>query len=266
MLTTFTGRIGDHNDLAMHGARLLGDRIAAHWTCEQRRVGTPDAALNSDWRTELVAARGPLGDLGSALRVAGGSNDRWLTVLPRCAGALATLPVVLARHPRACVVWFDAHADLHLPSTTSSGYLGGMALSGPLGWWDSGFGAGVGEIVLAGTRDIDPPEQRLIDEHGIEVVVPGAHFAERLAEAVGQRQVYLHLDCDVLEPGIVPTDYRVPGGLDLAELHAAMGYVSTLDVVGVEIAELQVEADGTPPDLGPLLRALTPLLDLFADG
>ena len=266
MLTTFTGRVGDRNDQAMRGAGLLGDRVAERWACEQRRVGTPDVALNGDWRTELVAAREPLGELAAAVRAVGETHRRPLTVMPRCAGALATLPVVLERHPGACVVWFDAHADLHLPATTTSGYLGGMALSGALGWWDSGAGAGAADVVLAGTRDIDPAEHRLIERHGIRVVTPGPGFAERLAEAVGQGPVYVHLDCDVLEPGIVPTDYRVPHGLGLAELHAGLQGLSGLDVVGFEIAELQDNPDGTPPDLDPLLTALAPLLDLAAAG
>jgi arginase family enzyme len=187
--------------------------------------------------------------------------------MPRCAGALATLPVVLNQRPDACVIWFDAHADLHLPSTTTSSYLGGMALSGPLGWWDSGFGSGAvaSNITLAGTRDIDPAEQRLVRERGITTVAPGPGFVDRLADAVGERAVYIHLDCDVLEPGIVPTDYHVPGGLDLTELHACALALTRLDIVGLEIAEFEdTPEEGTSRDIDSLLDALTPLLDLTA--
>ncbi|WP_444847916.1 arginase family protein [Duganella caerulea] len=49
-----------------------------------------------------------------------------MTASSRCAASLATLPVVARHRPDACVVWFDAHADLNTPSTTDSGYLGGM--------------------------------------------------------------------------------------------------------------------------------------------
>ena len=59
------------------------------------------------------------------------------------------------------MVWFDAHADLNTPSTTPTGYLGGLALSGPLGWWNSGLGAGLQprNAVLVGVRDVDTHEK-----------------------------------------------------------------------------------------------------------
>ncbi|WP_275477567.1 arginase family protein [Aureimonas ureilytica] len=41
----------------------------------------------------------------------------------RCAVSIATLPVVAKHHPDACVVWFDTHADLNTPESTTSGYL-----------------------------------------------------------------------------------------------------------------------------------------------
>ena len=66
-----------------------------------------------------------------------------LTASSRCAVALATLPVVAAHRPDAVVVWFDAHADLNTPENTTTGYLGGLAYSGPLGHWDSGLGSGL---------------------------------------------------------------------------------------------------------------------------
>lgn len=112
------------------------------------------------------------------------------------------------------MVWFDAHADINTPANTTSGYLGGLALSGPLGLWDSGFGNGLDtkNTVLAGTRDIDPPEAKLIENTDLTLVSPGDDFGQRLSVAVAGRPVYVHLDCDVLEPHIVPTDYHVSGG------------------------------------------------------
>lgn len=104
-----------------------------------------------------------------------------------------------------------------------------------------------GEVVLAGLPDVDPAELRLIDERGVSAVPPGPDFAERLTDVVGQRPVYVHLDRNALEPGIVPTDYRVPDGLDLAEL--------------AELTSLSVKAAPPAPrrprpvSLGPGLRS-----------
>jgi hypothetical protein len=136
-------------------------------------------ALNAGWQEELVAAEGPLGELAAAVDQAGPAG-RGLTVMPRCAGALATLPVVAAYHREVCVLWFYAHADVHLPDTTTTGYLGGMALSGPLGWWDSGHGAGVKSAVLVGALDADPPEQQLLAERGLPVTAAGDDLASCL--------------------------------------------------------------------------------------
>ena len=51
-----------------------------------------------------------------------------------------TLPVMARYHPDALVVWFDAHGDLNTPESTTTDYLGGLVLSGPVGMWESGPG------------------------------------------------------------------------------------------------------------------------------
>lgn len=86
--------------------------------------------------------------------------------------------------------------------------LGGLALSGPLGLWNSGLGHGLaaGNTILAGVHDIDPAEQLLIETTEVTVLSPGPDIADELASAVAGRPTYIHIDCDVLDPGIVPTD------------------------------------------------------------
>lgn len=212
------------------------------------------------WAEELSAARGVLGEMAEQFDRVLRDGGRPVTALSRCTVALATVPVVARYRPDAVVVWFDAHADLNTPGTSVSGYLGGLALSGPLGLWDSGLGQGLEarNAILCGTRDIDPAEQELIDAGTVVLVAPGADLAGRLRAAIGGRPVYVHLDCDVLEPGIVPTDYAVPGGLTLEELRAAASAISESEVVGVEIGEFEYE-EGASPE--PLLDALQPLWD-----
>jgi hypothetical protein len=172
----------------------------------------------------LAAAFDDMGALAKRLDQVFQLGQVPVTALTRCAAAIATLPVVVRHNPEACVVWFDAHADLNTPQTSSTGYLGGMALSGPAGLWRSGLGAGlsVNNIVLVGARDMDPCELALVESGRVKLVPPGvASWQDALAEAVDGRPVYVHLDCDVLEPGIVPTEYRVPGGLSLDDLRGA---------------------------------------------
>lgn len=162
------------------------------------------------------------------------------------------------------VVWFDAHADLNTPENTTTGYLGGLAYSGPLGLWDSGLGSGLSpsNAVLVGARDIDPSEQELIDDGAVALVKVGADMADDLDRVVAGRPVYVHIDCDVLDAGTVPTDYLVPGGMTLEDLRATAEVLAKSQVVGIEIGELESTTD--PNTLTTyvthLLDALEPLL------
>lgn len=165
-------------------------------------------------------------------------------------------------HPDCCIVWFDAHADLNTPETSETGYLGGLALSGPAGLWDSGLGNGlrIDQLVLVGQRDLDPFEMALIDQHKIPHIQPGDTLTEGLRDAIAGRAVYVHLDCDVPEPGIVPTDYRSAGGLTLKDLSACSEINAAHPFVGIEIAEFQNA--WTPVSPSALLDALSPLINL----
>lgn len=169
------------------------------------------------------------------------------------------------------MVWFDAHADSNLPSNSASGYLGGLVLTGAAGIWPTGLPSGLKlhNVVLVGARDIDPTEQALIDSGSMQLVKPGHDLADRLANAIGQRPVYVHLDCDVLEPSIVPTEYLVEGGLTLADLQqAAATTLAHNQVIGLEIAEFQACWPGSDVEVSPepLIDALSPLLAKICSG
>jgi len=117
--------------------------------------------------------------------------------------------------------------------------------------------------VLVGARDIDPAERVLIDAGAPRLVAPGANLAARLRTAIGDSPIYIHIDCDVLDPGIVPTEYSVPGGLSLSDLRSACATLAGNEIIGLEVAEL--EATGkVSEDIAcatKLLDALQPLLD-----
>lgn len=258
---TFHGRVGDANDLAMRGSAIVGAALGRRLGVPAEPVGTPEPALAADWRTELAAADGALTVIADAVEHVFERGAAPVLALTRCAVAIGTVPVVVKRRPDVCVVWFDAHADVHTPASTTSGYLGGMALSGPMGWWDSGHGGGlaVGNVVLAGVRDADPGEALLIAEREVRTVGVGPDLPDRLRAAVAGRPVYWHIDCDVLDPGIVPTEYSVPDGLTLADLRAAAEVLAESEVVGLEIAEFQ---DTDPaPSADALVESLDPVLD-----
>jgi len=262
--TVFHGRAGDHNDLAMPGAAAIGHALARRFGVAPVVIGTPEPALNTGWAIELAAALPTLRQMQARLEGVFAAGARSVAATSRCAVSLATLPVVARHHPDLCVVWFDSHADLNTPEATTTGYLGGLALAGPAGLWDSGLGAGLklDQIILVGERDLDPFEVDLIARHGIPHIKPGEDFASRLRAAIAGRPVYVHLDCDVLNPGIVPTDYVHEGGLSLADLALCASVLAEHRCVGLEIAEFQISfaPGGAAVSPDPLLDALAPLL------
>lgn len=261
-LTIFQGRAGDHNDLAIPGALAIGKDLSARLGLTPMIVGQPEPALSADWTVELPLALPALYQMQARMDAIYAKGGRSLAATSRCAVSLATLPAVLKHHPDAVVVWFDSHADLNTPEATSTGYLGGLALAGPAGLWESGLGTGLplSQIILVGERDLDPFEVELISAHQIPHIMPGPDIAANLARALNGRKCYTHLDCDVLNPGIVPTDYVHDGGLTLEELQACARVLEPSSI-GLEIAEFQISWSNGGAEVSPekLLDALQPL-------
>jgi arginase len=264
-LTVFQGRSGDRNPRGMAGALVVGAALEAQLSVAAVTVGVQAAPLAAAWSEELEAARPGLEALAARLDAVLTQGAPSLIAQGRCAASLATLPVVRRHHPEALIVWFDAHGDSNLPSQSTTGYLGGLVLTGAAGLWDTGLGQGLdlADIVLVGARDLDPPEQALIAAGAQRLVAAGPGLAERLAAAICDRPVYVHLDCDVLDPGLVPTEYSVADGLDFASLKDACAVLARNRVIGLEIAEFEATFvdTGEPGDAGILLDALSPLLD-----
>lgn len=268
-ITAFQGRAGDRNDLGIPGALALATGIADRLGLPLDRVGQAAPALNLGWARELEAAAPDLLGLAKHITSQLSASVKPITILNRCAAAIATVPRVVEQHPNACVLWLDAHADLNTPASSSSGYLGGLALSGPAGLWDSGFGNALNlqNIVLIGSRDLDPFEHELVASGQVQLVRADApNLTQAMTDAIGQRPVYIHLDCDVLEPGLVPTDFRVDGGLSFQSLRTIASALAKLPIVGLEIAEFQ---SAWGPGMAPvspveLIDALEPLLKAIA--
>lgn len=261
-VTIYAGLAGDRNPRGMRGARLLGDALAVAAGKDARVVGAAAAPVAGGWAAQLAAARHGLGLLKSAVGEVLDAGGRPVSVMGRCAASIATLPQVARTHPDAAVVWFDAHGDCNVPRGPDS-YLGGMVLTGAAGLWDTGLGAGLalGQTILVGSRDLDPPERERIARGDIGHVPAGPDLAARLRAAVRGRPVYVHLDCDVLDAGLLATEYQVPDGLSFADLRAACAALAACPLIGLEITEYEGEwPDGRPSGTGELLDAIAPLL------
>jgi arginase family enzyme len=262
-LIIYRGCAGDRNSRGIAGAQLVGNKLSSHLHQTPVFVGTPREPQRATWDRELTLARGDLRSLAAALDGLLGAGKRVVTAMGRCAAGLATVPVIAIRRPDACVVWLDAHGDSNVPSSRPDAYLGGMVITGAAGHWDSGLGGSLdlSNVVLVGSRDLDPDELRLIATGKLRHLPVGPDLPARLREAIAGRPVYVHLDCDVLDPGIVPTEYEVPGGLTLADLRAVAEVIAEHEVIGLEIAEFESQwSDGRQGAPGPLIDALAPLL------
>jgi len=143
-----------------------------------------------------------------------------------CTTALGTMAGLHRAGIDAGIVWFDAHGDVQTLETTASGYVGGLPLRLLAGYRPELIAAGLGlrpvaehRIVLAGARDLDPPEVTYLDG----ALISRAEVAGLDAAALPDGPLYVHLDLDVIDPSAVPgLRYPAPGGPGCAEVAAAL--------------------------------------------
>lgn len=262
-LTLFQGRTADRTPAAIAGAQRLAKAMSEQLNTALTITGTPRDPLNDSGLAQLESARLELQQLADTLQQQLNTGQRPVTILPLCAGALATLPVIAKHHPDACLLWLDAHGDLNTPTGSESGYLGGMVVAAAAGLWDSGLGSGwrLDQVILADGRDLDATERQLIEHTGFCHLPHENLTPEALSSAIGDRPVYVHLDCDLLAPGFLPTDYSVAGGPSLEQLHALCHAIGEHELIGLEIAEFEEQPDFEMAKAAErLCSALSPLL------
>ena len=219
-------------------ARLAGEQIGL----EARIIGSPGAPVAHDFADDLRDSRGCILEAGGQVEDALGDGRTPLLFASDCSICLTTLPAALTARPEAMVLWLDAHGDFNSPDTTPSGFLGGMCLAGACGVWDAGLGATIdpARVVVCGARDIDPGEQRLLDETGVTIVGVSEAAVAQVRQALGHAPVYVHLDVDVLDPDDMPAQFPAPGGFSPTALRTLLEAVlDDCELVGAEITALE---------------------------
>jgi len=170
-------------------------------------------------------------------------TDRFLALGEDHTIALPLLRAVAGRHGPVSVVHFDAHLDT----------------------WDTYFGA----AYTHGTPFRRASEEGLLDRSGCihvgtrgpvysrddltadaglgfaVVTAPDAEYlgargmADRIAERVGDRPVYVSVDIDVLDPAHAPgTGTPEAGGLTSRELLAVLRSFASLNLIGADVVEV----------------------------
>jgi arginase len=192
-----------------------------------------------------------------------------VTVGGDCSVDLAPIEAALATYgDRLAVVWFDAHGDLNTPASSPSGAFHGMVLRTLLGDGPRELTPDrtlrPDQVVLAGVRALDPGERSFVAEHKIrhvtvaEIAKPAA-VAEQVT-ATGADHVHIHIDLDVLDPGVFgAVGTPEPGGLTLEQLIAAVrALAARFTIAGLCITEYEADQPsdrGLLHDLGTALRS-----------
>jgi arginase len=143
-----------------------------------------------------------------------------------CLTALGTVAGLQAAGTDPAIVWFDAHGDVQTPETTSSGYLAGMVLRLLTGYRPELIAGRLGlrpvpenRIVLAGARDLDPPEVTYLDQSQIR----RREVTDLAVADLPDGPLYVHVDLDVVDGAQLPgLRYPTPRGPDVGHVADAL--------------------------------------------
>lgn len=158
------------------------------------------------------------------------------------------------------IVWFDAHGDVQTPETTASGYVAGMPLRLLTGYRPELIAGRLGlrpvpeeHIVLAGARDLDPPEVSYLAASAIQQ----RDVAGVAAAAAGLPDIplYVHVDFDVLDAGEVPgVRFPTAGGPAASQLAGALrSLLATGRVAAITLACTWYPGSAAAARLSPLI-------------
>lgn len=194
----------------------------------------------------LIALYGPLVDFVAETTMAG---ERPVSVAGDCVTSLGVLAGLQRAGMGPALLWFDGHGDFNTWQTTPSGFLGGMPLAMAVGRGEQTIVDGVGldpireeKVILTDARDLDPGEQEALQESAVQ------HLPEveaLLEMALPDGPLYVHFDCDVLDPAEVPAvHYPAPGGPSVETLRRVFRRVAeTGRVAAVSLSSWAPELD-----------------------
>ena len=137
-----------------------------------------------------------------------------------CCAHIGAVEGLATRYGRLALVWLDAHGDLNTPEAE--------------------------DVLLLGTRNLDPPEREFIASTGLRTE------PDQLAAALdGPEGVYVALDADVLEPDGIRSFMPEPGGFSLEETEELFRRIAKrAPVLGAGLSGLAAE----PSNVEPLAR------------
>jgi arginase len=167
-----------------------------------------------------VIAEDSLGEQNLAL--ASDLPERPLVLGGCCCAHVGAVEALESRYGRVAVVWLDAHGDLNTVESSPTGNLWATPLRMLL---DSGVVAPE-DVALIGARNLDPPEEEFIAEHGVKL---GADAVSVVLE--GPEGVYVAFDADSVDPEELQVFMPEPEGLTLDEVETIFREISDRSLV-----------------------------------
>jgi arginase len=247
----FLGRRGD--GLAT-GVPVLAERLAA-----ELGASTIEIDVESDAWNEIGASIDVVRGLAAVVREIAAAGGFPLVLGGVCSSALGVV-AGLGSPPDLGVVWFDAHGDFNTPETTPTGFFDGMPLAMLTG---SGYEAlrasvdglrpvGEANVVLVGARDLDPAEEARLERSPVSRVAADESITSALdALAARTRDIYVHVDLDVLDPSEGQANrYRSPDGMTADAVAAAVAETAqrfTIHAAAITAYEPAYDPDGRVP-------------------
>ena len=121
------------------------------------------------------------------------------------------------------VLWLDAHGDFNTFETTESGFVGGMSLAILTGRETPDMLTALSlnplheeKVILYDRRNLDKKESVLLTKSKVR---QPENLNELIKECNKEKEIYIHLDADIINPLDAPAMlYRAKGGPRLSEL------------------------------------------------
>jgi len=147
------------------------------------------------------------------------------------------------------LLWLDAHGDFNTYETSPSGFIGGMSLAILTGSEERALLDDLElepcleqKVIIYDCRSLDKEESLSLRNSKIR---QPANFQELSSECNKEKQIYLHLDTDVINPLDAPAMlYKAPGGPRLSELKNLFSTLKEkIIAVSVNIWEPELDKD-----------------------
>ena len=168
--------------------------------------------------------------------------------------AISSVCAFLNRFPDGIVIWVDAHADLNLPESSSTGNFHGMPLSLLLNIGEIGKSfvpwlkvpLRPENLIYLGLRDIDPFEVHMLEKLNIQYFSASdihktgiESVLKIISDRFSGRPIHVSVDVDGLDPIYTPsTGLHIPNGLSVHDVCELMAWSSISGLQSMDIVEI----------------------------